>query len=55
MKLDGNVCALSRATGINRTDLYKVLRRHGVSPVRSDGRRFGHRGNAAWHSLGEMQ
>lgn len=52
---DNSVIAASRLTGLNRTHIYKMMRKlgmetSGVSPGRKPGR-----GNAAWEQLGREQ
>jgi DNA-binding NtrC family response regulator len=45
---DGSVVKAARATGINRTHFYKMMRKLGIEAVE----RGCNKGNAAWQSLG---
>lgn len=44
----GRVRRMSEISGVNRTDVYKKLKKYGLTP-----RRMQNRGNAAWQALGE--
>jgi hypothetical protein len=62
----GNVRKIAKAAGMNRTNVYKVLRRidllelRPVTPSKAQRRKYdrktsrGNRGNDAWQRLGQM-
>lgn len=45
---DGDITAAAKMAGRNRTDFYRLMRRHGLEPARSGK---GRRGNAQWQAL----